>query len=752
MNTQTFQYSESYEQALERAARLWGIEPGYADTWGAWHQTSADTNRGILRALGVATGSREEIDAAMEERMWREWSSILPSVLVLGEGQRSLPLHVPAAQAGAAADLEIHWEDGRTERRVLALGELGETERAELRGQQFVLKHAPLSEGAPLGYHECTVTLAEGDRRSATTRLILCPDRVYVPPAIRDGRKAAGLAIALYGLRSRRNWGCGDFTDLEELADWLARDVGVAFIGLNPLHAIPNRQPFNISPYLPSSAFFKNPIYLDVERIEDFQKSASARAFFAKPEIQSELEALRNSQFVEYERVYALKVKALRFAYQTFLREYNRGSERADQFRAYLDREGDLLDRYSTWCALDEWIHGRQPSVWIWPDWDEQWRDPDSKAVRAFTRKHWRAVLFHKYVQWQTDLQLEAAQARARERGLAIGLYHDLALATDRCGADLWAHRPFYVSGCRVGAPPDGFSPKGQDWSFPPPNSVRHRENGYRLFAETIRANCRHGGALRIDHVMRFFRLYWIPENMDPTAGAYVRDRNDELLRILALESVRQQVTIVGEDLGTVTPEIRGALDHFGLYGYKVLYFEKSWDGGFRLPGDYPQQALVCSTTHDLPTLAGFWVGRDIQRRQEAGLLHDDEACRQQWEERAREKQKLLDALFTSGLMPDWISRDATQTRELTPELHDALIGMLALTPSALLALNQEDMTGEPEQQNLPSTTTEHPNWRRKMRFSLEELRSDATARNLAGMLRGWLERTGRLSSEAVPR
>jgi 4-alpha-glucanotransferase len=308
------------------------------------------------------------------------------------------------------------------------------------------------------------------------------------------------------------------------------------------------------------------------------------------------------------------------------------------------------------------------------------------------------------------------------------------------------------VSGCRVGAPPDGFSPKGQDWSFPPPNSVRHRENGYRLFAETIRANCRHGGALRIDHVMRFFRLYWIPENMDPTAGAYVRDRNDELLRILALESVRQQVTIVGEDLGTVTPEIRGALDHFGLYGYKVLYFEKSWDGGFRLPGDYPQQALVCSTTHDLPTLAGFWVGRDIQRRQEAGLLHDDEACRQQWEERAREKQKLLDALFTSGLMPDWISRDAAQTKELTPELHEALIGMLALTPSALLALNQEDMTGEPEQQNLPSTTTEHPNWQRKMRFSIEELRSDATARHLAGMLRRWLERTGRLSSEVVPR
>src|SRR5439155_13269389 len=197
---------------------------------------------------------------------------------------------------------------------------------------------------------------------------------------------------------------------------------------------------------------------------------------------------------------------------------------------------------------------------------------------------------------------------------LSIGLYHDLALATDRFGSDLWAHRPFYVAGCRVGSPPDDFSPKGQDWAFPPPNSARHREDGYRLFAESIRKNCRHGGALRIDHVMRLFRLFWIPDGGDAVTGAYVRERNEDLVRILALESVRNQVTVVGEDLGTVEPAIRETLARFGILSYRLLYFEK--DGPEFKPFDkYPPQALVSSTTHDLPTLAGFWLGADIVAR-----------------------------------------------------------------------------------------------------------------------------------------
>lgn len=749
MRTQTFRPSETYEQALTRAARLWGVEQEYYDTWGARHETAPEVNRAILQALGVPAGSREALDGAMEDRLWKEWNRLLPSTLVLARDGASLPLHVPAALASGRAELTIRWEEGGEERRSLALSDLPPDGRAELRGASFVRLRVPLRAGAPLGYHEATVRVAGGGEASA--RLILCPQRVYTPPAIQDGRRTAGLAVALYGLRSGRNWGCGDFTDLEALAAWMPEEIGGSFIGLNPLHAIPNRQPFNISPYLPASSFFKNPLYLDVERTPDFRRSARARQWLASPETRAEIEALRASPFVEYERIHALKMHALRLAFEEFLAVRDREPARRAEFRAFCESRGEMLDRYAAWCALDKAIHAANPDCWVWPDWPEALQDPSSPETRAFLREHERESLFHKYVQWLLDVQLEEAQVSARESGLLIGLYHDLALATDRCGADLWAGRDFYISGCRVGAPPDGFSPKGQDWSFPPPNSERHREDGYRLFAESIRANCRHGGALRIDHVMRFFRLYWIPEGMDPTQGAYVRDRSEDLLHILALESVRQQVAVIGEDLGTVTPEIRRALDRFGLFGYKLLWFEKTENGDFRPPQDYPETSMISATTHDLPTLAGFWQAEDIEARRGAGLFHDEESYRAQIEERAAEKQKLLDALRRGGFLPASFPRSARDIPELDGELHNAMVGWLASASSAMLALNQEDLTKEPEQQNLPASTWEYPNWRRKMRFTLEQLRSDPDARGYAEMFRHWLERTGRDSREAQP-
>ncbi len=744
----TYKPSRTYTEALDRAARLWGIEPEYGDTWGKVHAATPEIEQGILAALGVDTATTESLDQAVEERIFREWDRLLPPVFVAGESHwaKGFPLHVPAALAGATATLEIRWEDGARQSLEFQLSDIASSGCAEVRGRSYLRKNIPIPAGAPLGYHDVEVSLqpSEGPAPRASMRLILCPERSWTAPVTGNGR-AAGLVLALYGLRSNRNWGCGDFTDLEEIAGWIARDIGASFVGLNPLHAISNRQPFNTSPYLPASAFYKNPIYLDLDRIEDFRNSRRAQAWVGAAGTRREMEALRASEFVEYERVYALKLRGLKLAFLTFLRELRGGSPRVREFREFMEREGELLDSFATWCALDDWLHRRHPAMWTWPDWPEEFRQPDSLATRSFAEKYWRLVLFYKYAQWQVDLQLEHAQQHARESGLAIGLFHDLALATDRFGADFWAYGPFYASGCRVGAPPDGFSPKGQDWAFPPPNSSRHRETGYHLFAESIRQNCRHGGALRIDHVMRFFRLYWIPEGMDPAHGAYVRDRWEELLHILALESVRQKVIVVGEDLGTVTRQIRQALDRFGLYGYKVLYFEKNDRGEFKPPPLYAEQALVASSTHDLPTLAGFWTGRDIEVRHAAGLLRDEDGYRQQLAERSVEKQRLLDALFAQDLLPGSFPRRAEQVPRLTGELHNAIIGWLALAPSRLLALNQEDLLKETEQQNLPGTTSEYPNWRRKMRFTVEELRAGA-AHDYTNMFRNWLERTGRLA------
>ncbi|MEK7409312.1 MAG: 4-alpha-glucanotransferase [Acidobacteriota bacterium] len=724
--------TRTYEQTLERAAALWGIEPEYEDVLHWKHRTSPETQKAILAALGVPTTTKEDLDGAIERRLREERSRPLPPVWVVtsGAGPREIPLHLPAELADGSVSIEFLWEGGGAERRELPAAALGAV---------------PLPENLPLGYHEVRVSLPAGGE--ARTRLIVCPDRAWRPPS---GERAAGLAISLYSLRSGRNWGCGDFTDLERLVDWLVEEAGVSFVGLNPLHAIFNRQPFNTSPYLPASVFYRNLIYLDVERVEDFQNSARARRFVSRPEVQAELETLRSGELVEYERVHRLKLGALKLAFAAFLREWRRDSARARQFREYAEREGNLLERFAVFCALDEWIRARNPGVWVWPDWPEQYRDPDSEAVRNFARKHWRSVLFYQWVQWQLDLQLAAAQEYARRKGLSIGLYHDLALATDRCGADFWAWRSFYVSGCRVGAPPDDFSPKGQDWAFPPPDCEHHRETGYRLFVESIRKNCRHGGALRIDHVMRFFRLYWIPEGRDPTQGAYVRQPHEELLPILALESVRQQVMVIGEDLGTVTPEIRAALDRYGLLGYKVPYFEKHADGRFRLPQDYPEQSLVSSTTHDLPTLAGFWLSRDIEARHAAGLI-DAEDYERQLGTREGEKQKMLALLFELGLLPDWFPRNAHEVPELWSDLHNAFIGFLAGARSRLMVLTQEDLFKEAEQQNLPASTWQHPNWRRKMRFHLEELRSTRYTRDCTAMFRHWLERRGRACPTPTP-
>jgi len=293
-----------------------------------------------------------------------------------------------------------------------------------------------------------------------------------------------------------------------------------------------------------------------------------------------------------------------------------------------------------------------------------------------------------------------------------------------------------------VGSPPDDFSPGGQDWSFPPPDTRRHREDGYRLYTESIRKSLRHGGALRIDHVMRLFRLYWIPEGHDAAHGAYVRERSEDLVRILALESVRNQAVIVGEDLGTVEPEVRETLARFGILSYRLLYFERK-KGKFKPPEAYPVQALAASTTHDLATIAGFWTSADIEARLAAGTI-DRAAYEAQKKDRARDKQCLLDALLAANLLPPGYERRAERIPELTGELHYAIIGYLAKTPSELLLVNQEDMTKETAQQNVPGTTAEYPNWSRKMRWSIEDLSTLPEARDCAAMVARWIEVTSR--------
>lgn len=673
------------DDAIRAAAERCGVQQEFWDIFGKPHVTEPETNRDILTSLGFDSSSETALAASLARREAEEKSRVLPPVLVVSE---SATVQIPVS---GRIELTIELESGET-RRVWS------DQALEL----------------PLGYHEVTA----GD---CSMRLIVTPD--HAQKLVRE--KQAGLGITIWGLRSARNWGCGDFRDLKALIDWAVPNLHVEFIALNPLHAIHNRAPYNTSPYLPLSIFYRNFLYLDVEGIEGFVFDDALRA---------EIATLRASETVEYERVAALKRGALEKIFVSH--------PPSNACMKWIAAEGDLLKTFATYCALDEFLHAANPSLWIWPDWPESYRDPHSVAVREFAQTHANRILFYGWVQWLIDEQIAAVQRHALEAGMSIGLYHDLALATDRCGADLWGYRPFFVNGARVGSPPDGFSPTGQDWSFPPPDHERHREDGYRLYRESIRKTMRHGGALRIDHVMRLFRLYWIPEGHTAEHGAYVEDRASELVRILALESVRNNAVIIGEDLGTVEDDVRATLADFGILSYRLLIFEADVNG-FKAPARYPKSALTSTTTHDLPTMAGFWTGQDIEARLRTGMI-DRANYESQWRDRLRDKQQLLDALFRADLLPSHYERDASRITELTPELHYAIAGYLAGTPCALWLINQEDITRERYQQNMPGTTSEYPNWGRKMRWSIEELSSVEEAHGCAEMFRYWVRRSGR--------
>jgi 4-alpha-glucanotransferase len=583
---------------------------------------------------------------------------------------------------------------------------------------------------------------------SQTIFVAICPDKAYLPPALEGSGRTAGISLSLYGVRSQRNWGIGDFGDLKQVVDWVAEDLHGAIIGINPLHATFNRSPLNISPYLPMSRFYRNFIYVDVPAIEDYVDSPEAQATIKASETQQLLSELRGSERVEYERVAELKVKVLRQIFQAFLKNHwNRQgtkTNRRQELESYIQREGRLLDNFATFCALSTVMHSQNPQIRTWFQWPKDYHRPDTEAVRRFRESHWQEILFHKYVQWQLEKQLAEVQHYAKSRGLCIGLYHDLALAIDRFGSDFWAYQDFFIHGLRVGAPPDAFSQEGQDWDCLPPNMERFRQAGYELFIREIQKNCCFGGALRIDHVMRFFHLYCIPAGQPPKEGAYISQSFEDLLRIVALESIRNQVVIIGEDLGTVPPYVRKILNENNIFSYRLLYFERDDQQNFISPQDYPELALVTVATHDLPPLAGFWTHKDIIVRKEAGMFHNQTVAVQTGVEREADKENLLGLLQRLGLLPEDSPKQAKAYPEVTGELHNAVIGFLSLTPAKLFVLTQEDLFNEADQQNLPGTTIEYPNWSLKMRYSVEELRQDTKAKAYCQMFRTWIERSGR--------
>ncbi|MFN2581434.1 MAG: 4-alpha-glucanotransferase [Candidatus Dormibacteria bacterium] len=521
--------------------------------------------------------------------------------------------------------------------------------------------------GLPAGYHR--LRMRRGDERE----LIVAPARCHLS----DNLRAWGWAAQLYAVRSARSWGMGDLGDLAALGRW-SRSAGAGVLQLNPLHAAAPGEPQEASPYFPSSRLFRNPLYLAIEQVPG---AAGDREIAA---IAETARTLNRRDVIERDRVNALKMQALARLYQRF-----NGST---QFAEFCERAGDTLRRYACFCVLAE-RHGG-----AWRTWPEQFRRPDSPALTRLEELERRRVNFHRWLQWQLELQLSRAE---RE----IMIMHDVAVGFSPDGADAWLWQDLLTPDMRIGAPPDEYNIAGQDWGLPPFDPHRLRAAGFSAFRDTLRAVMRPDSAVRIDHVMGLFRLWWVPRDSGPAGGVYVRYPSRELMDIVALESARARCVVVGEDLGTVEPGVRTEMRRRAMLSYRVAWFED------RPPSRYPRHALAAVTTHDLPTIAGVWTGADIDEMRRCGVAVNDAA-----EARVRRRLDRLVGAPSRLRMGDVIERTHRS---------------LAEAPSMLLLATLDDAAGSSRRPNIPNARG-RANWSLPLPRTLEQLRRNALPQRIA--------------------
>jgi 4-alpha-glucanotransferase len=460
----------------------------------------------------------------------------------------------------------------------------------------------------------------------------------------------------------------------------------------------------------------------------------------------AELEQLRTAELVDYPGVARLKLPILERIYAVFReRHLGRRAARGRAFDSFRRELGEDLERHCVFDALHEHML-KTAGAWSWQNWPGPFRRPDSPEVAAFAREHRERVEFFAWLQWLADAQLRDAQVRARRAGMPIGLYQDIAVAVNPAGSMAWAHPGVSVAGANVGAPPDWFNPNGQNWALAPLSPFGLHEQCYAAFIRALRQNMRHAGAVRVDHVMGLKRLYWIPIGASAAEGAYVRYPFDDLVRLIALESVRARCLVIGEDLGTVPEGFRPAMERAGLMSCRVVYFERDAQQTFIPPERYPAAALASVSTHDLPTLKGFWTHRDIAWRELLNMLPNPDSVAAARKERSRDRVLLLQALHDAGLLPAGLDPEEPPD-ELPEEVILAVHRFLARSPCRLLMVQLEDALGEAEQPNLPGSSEGHPNWRRRPRLGVEAFADDPLVRAIAAAIgaegRSWQAGSG---------
>jgi 4-alpha-glucanotransferase len=501
-----------------------------------------------------------------------------------------------------------------------------------------------------------------------------------------------GLAVQLFSLRSPRGGGIGDFTDLKQLIE-IAAANGAAAIALNPLHALFPDRPQEASPYAPNSRLFLNVLAVDVAALPEAAREA------AVPDA-------RDPDLIDYATAGKRKLAAFRAAYEKFRDRPSKA--RRDDFDAFRADRGEALLRFSCFEVLREKFAGRP-----WRDWPAPWDCPDVAALEEFRVAHREACEFHEYMQWNADRQLRGCKDAARKAGMAIGLYIDLAVGIHPDGADAWSNQHSVLSGVSVGAPPDELNTSGQDWGLAPFNPASLPDNDFAALRELLRAIMRHAGAIRIDHVLGLNRTFMIPRGMSAQDGTYVRFPFDALLRVIAEESNKARCAVVGEDLGTVPEGFRDTLARFGVWGYRVMLFERDQSGSFKPPETYPAEALAAFNTHDLPTLRGWLTGHDLRVKRGLGLDPGET------DEQRRES------------LNKWRWFIGERAGDYRDDELAAMVKLLGDTPSKLVIVSIEDILDIADQPNIPGTVDEHPNWRQRLPVSVEELAENAALRKV---------------------
>ncbi len=546
-----------------------------------------------------------------------------------------------------------------------------------------------LSGDLPLGTYRLKVAAqSSGRERIEEATLLRAPRQAFQGPEA-GARRLWALAVQLYGVRSRRNWGHGDFTDLAGLVE-LAAELGAGGVALNPLHALFDDRAAAASPYSPNSRLFLNPLYIDVEAIPEFPGLGAAG-------LQREVEELRRRELVDHAGVASAKTRALALAYENFRQA---DAKRRQAFESFRRNRAPVLARF----ACFEFLRRRFGKPW--PEWPARWRDPADAALAALRGSDGDAIAFFEFVQWVADQQLQACRQRARDLALPIGLYLDVAVGVAPKGFDAWSDQSSVMSGLSVGAPPDPYNMAGQNWALAAFNPLALESQQFQPFRAMLQASMRNAGAIRLDHVLGLKRLYLIPDGMRPDQGVYVGFPFEALLAVSAQESVRHRCIVIGEDLGTVPEDFRDTLSDWGLWSYQVMLFARASDGSFRPPESYRENALVTFSTHDLATFAGWMRGHDLAVKRELGMdpVETDE-------QRAAAQLALRSALSLRG------------TADLD---FPAVARFLAQTPARLLVIAIEDALGVCDQTNIPATIDEHPNWRRRLPVQLEDLKLQA--------------------------